>query len=329
MQVWAIDKSVDKNLSGRFQRDCEGNEVWVLTYKRVWNYVNETWVEGEHVEHRDSPDYVDGSENSPFKADHDFPVFKSNTDVIVFGKARTKAKKPAKKHLCQLQIDNHINKSVVVFGDRDWVLHGGSILVTSPKPFVEKDIDYRYSAGGEKKNRYGCGIAKHSSSLLKNPVPSVFYAEQDWNTSLSNIRVAGFGCEPPHFDSRRTYAGTFDESWQKERKPLLPKDFDVRFYQTAPKDQQCAGFLAGGEKVLLSGFHHEGNLSFEIPDEQYVAIAEFSQVQTKNMNMYTLFIDTEMNRVEISYTAAFPCQGMEETLRCSRVKAVEGKNKEV
>ena len=37
---------------------------------------------------------------------------------------------------------------------------------------------------------------------------------------------------------RACHAGTYDERWLKDDFPFLPKDFDERYYQAAPEDQQ-------------------------------------------------------------------------------------------
>ena len=37
----------------------------------------------------------------------------------------------------------------------------------------------------------------------------------------------------------------------KTRQPLLPDDFDDRYFQFAPADQQAPAFLRGGEPVVL------------------------------------------------------------------------------
>ena len=62
---------------------------------------------------------------------------------------------------------------------------------------------------------------------------------------------AGFGPIARHWEPRVRWAGTYDKRWQRTRKPLLPDDFDDRFHQCAPEDQQVDGGLIGGELVEL------------------------------------------------------------------------------
>ncbi|WP_299015036.1 DUF2169 domain-containing protein [uncultured Photobacterium sp.] len=323
MQLWDIDAGPNQSIKGRFQRDANGHEVWVLSLKRAWQFMEKQWVEVDDVEVYDDPLFLGEPGFSSMVADHDFPVLKRNTDVIIYGKARSYANRPVKHHQCRLLIDGHIDKTLDVIGPRQWVSHGGSITVSTPQAFIVQDVDYCHALGGDHRNRLGCGIAQSNQELLSCAVPSVFYSSQDWQANTDKVEVAGFGPLPPFFSERLSYAGTYDETWFEERRPLLPLDFDVKFYQCAPKDQQCKSFLNGGERVMVSGFSHDDVLSFRIPSEQYQAVARFGEDErTVDMKLYTLWINTEKMRIEATYTAAFPCQGQEHTLVSSKVLPV-------
>ncbi|MGF1742215.1 DUF2169 domain-containing protein [Vibrio profundum] len=320
MRLWDVEPSLFGNVEGRFQRDSDGNEVWVLTLKRAWVFSDQQWQADHDVVVRDGPEYSGEPGQSALIADHDFPVIKQNSDVIAVGNARTPGKQAMTHHQCRLRIDGHVDKTIEVVGERKWVSHGGSITVSEPSTFIEKEIDYRHAVGGDGRNRLGGGVAKKNKTLLDMQVPSVFYPEQNWQPSQRKVRVAGFGVVPPHFDERRKHAGTFDEVWELERKPMMPHDFNPLFYQVAPSDQQCDGFLRGGEQLTLTGFDHYDALSFRIPSERFIAIAEFDEVLEQAMSIYTVLIDGDAKRVEMAYTAAFPCQGHEECLTVSSVR---------
>gem|GEM_PF-4352430 len=64
---------------------------------------------------------------------------------------------------------------------------------------------------------------------------------------------------------RASYGGTYDEKWEKTQNPFLPKDFDIKYYQHAPEDQQIKGYLKGGEQVNLKNLHPDGDLTFKLP----------------------------------------------------------------
>ncbi|PQJ84379.1 DUF2169 family type VI secretion system accessory protein [Aliivibrio sifiae] len=324
MQLWDIEQQDLYALKGRFQRDRQGHEVWVLSMKRAW-----TWLEGRWVEEEapaiinDDPIYAGDAGFSAMISDHDFPIHKKNTDVLVYGKAKTYTKKPMSSHTCRLLIDEHIDKSLIIIGERQWIDHSGSLTVSSAKPFIEREIDYTNAIGGDERNRLGSGIADTNEELASMKVPSVFYVGQNWQANSNKVQVAGFGPLPPFFSERSRWAGTFDERWQEERRPLWPIDFDDRFYQSAPHDQQCKGYLIGGERLMVSGFCHDDALSFRIPTEKYQATVTFQDKEEISlMPIYTVWIDANKKRVEVIYTASFHCQDREHLLTSSRLEEV-------
>ncbi len=324
MQLWDIEQHDSCALKGRFQRDRQGHEVWVLSMKRAWIWLEGRWVEEETPAIiNDDPIYAGDAGFSAMISDHDFPIHKKNTDVLVYGKAKTYAKKPMNSHTCRLLIDEHIDKSLTIIGERQWIDHSGSLTVSSAKPFIERDIDYTHAIGGDERNRLGSGIADTNEELASMKVPSVFYVGQNWQANSNKVQVAGFGPLPPFFSERSRWAGTFDERWQEERRPLWPVDFDDRFYQSAPSDQQCKGYLIGGERLMVSGFCHDDALSFRIPTEKYQTIVTFQdKEEILLMPIYTVWIDANKKRVEVIYTASFHCQDREHLLTSSRLEEV-------
>jgi hypothetical protein len=76
---------------------------------------------------------------------------------------------------------------------------------------------------------------------------------------------AGFGFTSPDWQPRAQYAGTYDEAWDKERKPLLPNDFDARFFSSASPGLTAAGYLNGGEDVVAVNAAPTSPLRFKLP----------------------------------------------------------------
>src|SRR5262249_17453529 len=75
----------------------------------------------------------------------------------------------------------------------------------------------------------------------------------------------GFGFTSPGWQPRSAYAGTYNQKWSDERMPLLPLDFDRRFFNGAPRDQVAAGFLKADEQVLVLNASPGGRLLFNLP----------------------------------------------------------------
>lgn len=198
MQLWDIEESDSYTLKGRFQRDRQGHEVWVLSMKKAWLWSEGRWVQEETpAVINDDPIYAGDAGFSAMISDHDFPIYKKNTDILIYGKAKTYAKKPVSSHSCRLLVDEHIDKSLIVIGERQWIDHSGSIAVSAAQPFIEREIDYTNAIGGDERNRLGSGIAESNDELLKTKVPSVFYAGQNWQANSNKVQVAGFGPLPP------------------------------------------------------------------------------------------------------------------------------------
>ena len=63
---------------------------------------------------------------------------------------------------------------------------------------------------------------------------------------------------------RARYAGTYDQQWLDDVFPFLPTDFDERYYQAAPQDQQVP-VPKGPTDVVLSGFTPDGARHFVLP----------------------------------------------------------------
>ena len=69
---------------------------------------------------------------------------------------------------------------------------------------------------------------------------------------------------PRHAQSRVKLAGTYDEKWLNDRFPILPEDFDSRFFNAAPEDQQLDDYRPG-EEVRLHYLTEKGKERFFLP----------------------------------------------------------------
>jgi hypothetical protein len=118
----------------------------------------------------------------------------------------------------------------------------------------------------------------------------------------------GFGAVAPHWTPRPKYAGTYDETWQKSRAPYLPKDFDPRFLQVAPEDQQVHGYLRGGEPVEIAGATPSGVLRFALPARRVDVVFHLdSGVERRSANLDTVILRPDESRLVLVWRAALPC----------------------
>lgn len=215
---------------------------------------------------------------SATKYEVDYAHHKPRCDVVINGSAYAPGGEPTTSVTVGLRI-GAVNKKFSVVGDRQWL---DAFVMTAPSPaipFTVMPISYDRAYGGTDKS------AKHPEQIqtyLKNPVGVGYYPVSDRhavdgralpNTEQPGIPVTSvsesylpmsFGALGRNFAERIAYAGTYDEDWHKTRAPFFPDDFDYRYFQSAPADQQVP-YPQGGEEVVLENLTPEGIFTFRIP----------------------------------------------------------------
>lgn len=195
--------------------------------------------------------------------ENDFAPFKPKCDVIVHGPALA----PDGKPVTQLPVGIRIgawSKHFLALGSRIWL--GGAVgaYVSDMRPFVRQAIDYDHAYGGTDPDPDRPG---HARTFETNPVGRGFYPlrEDLEGSPVAQTMVAGGddpvsrnGSYPPMalgpvgraWLPRRTWAGTYDEAWIRDRMPIPPGDLDSRYFQATAPDQWIA-FPRGGEPVEI------------------------------------------------------------------------------
>lgn len=121
-------------------------------------------------------------------------------------------------------------------------------------------------------------------------------------------RPAGFGVLGRAWQPRLAFAGTYDQQWLNERHPYLPTDFDFRYWNGAPEDQQVHPHLAGDETVTLfnmcppktPGASCDGNgntrLAFRLPGHLPFVLVRFADGQLGELaaKLDTLTIEADL-----------------------------------
>jgi hypothetical protein len=120
-------------------------------------------------------------------------------------------------------------------------------------------------AGFAATNPVGTGFFLDKRSADGQRVPNIEDPRQLIGAWDDRPAPAGCGFVAPSWLPRRAYAGTYDERWQEEQFPLLPADFDMRFFNCASSGLVCDGFLVGDEPVELLNLSPHGPLSFRLP----------------------------------------------------------------
>lgn len=141
-----------------------------------------------------------------------------------------------------------LNKSLNIFGDREWF----SGIPSKPLPFLSLPIEYQYAFG--------------SDAYPSNPLGKGFKQNTLANIELANTTVtdnnkpylpAGFGPLDPSWPQRVRFQGTYDQTYLEKYFPGYPADMDWKLFMSSPEDQWFDGFLNGDEEYILENLHPE------------------------------------------------------------------------
>lgn len=208
----------------------------------------------------------------------DFAPSKRYCDVILLGSAYAPQGRPTPRTQVELRVDSLV-KTCQAVGHRHWRSGLTGISASEPEPFVKMPISYDRAFGGS--FNASDDPADHDS-FLPNPVGLGFYgkAKANWidgkplpNTEMPGERLTApnkrcrpmaFGPIGRNWEPRCRFAGTYDQKWVDKVYPFLPQDFDERYFQCAPADQQIP-LPIGSVQISLLNLTPDGLRQFTIP----------------------------------------------------------------
>lgn len=253
----------------------------------------------------------------------DFAPRKHACDVLLTGHARAPAGKQVTRLRCRLKV-GPMEKTFDVVGDRVWQAGVTGITASAPQHFTEIPVSYDRAFGGA--DRHPEDTAVHDA-YLPNPVGRGWHKhlKNAWvdGAPLPNTEAIGEAVKFPAdkytpmalgplgrgWPQRARYAGTYDDAWLADAFPFLPKDFDERYYQAAPQDQQLP-LPQGPLEVLLSGFTADGPRQFMLP--HFVApvhvFPKRGEREDLTARLDTIVFDTDAERFTMSWRVARPLQ---------------------
>ncbi|SFB48045.1 hypothetical protein SAMN03159496_04104 [Rhizobium sp. NFR07] len=205
----------------------------------------------------------------------DLAPFKPSTDVTFVGASFAPDGVPASSWTCGLKVGS-VEKKLRVHGPRTWrarvrptwrglidrkrekVLEGWEL--TEGEAVSHVPIDWRLSFGGKieggevfERNPIGVGLVDNVN-FAEQPIWPAPQIEDEGCPILSiddRPAPAGLGPISPFWQDRVDRAGTYDQEWLNNRHPLLPKDFDFRFWQVAHPDLVAERYFTGDEPFAL------------------------------------------------------------------------------
>ena len=327
--MWSLSNSTPYKAERGWVRDMDGREVWLVAVRA--RYLIDA-AGALHLAERDeqpdvklAPEYAGEGLDMVLVADSDLPHQKLATDLIVHGHAHAPEGSVAERLHVSMQVGS-LRKDLVVWGDRVWQRTG----LSAPQPFIRMPLSYRNAYGGvdpaDPANWYapnpaGKGFSANPLALTGQPAPNVELPQALVSARTDRPEPAGLAPVPGHWPQRRRYGGTYDAAWEQERLPLLPLDFDPRFHQQAPPDQQVPGFLHGGEPVLLEGMHPRGRLRFDLPRVSLVFETEFDDLtrMKHEARLHTVLFEPDLPAVSLVWHTHLECHSRVTLLRTTRI----------
>jgi len=190
----------------------------------------------------------------------DLVPMKPRGEVLVYGTCHTPGGNPRPSHDVAIQV-GPIQKALHVTGPRAFVDDlMGRVIPGRTAPFTKMPLRWEFAFGGMSflQNPLGRGMEPtpddHGNMIPY--LPCIEYPDSRMTSPKDCPVPAGFGPIAPHWLPRAKQQGTRDQRWAMFRAPLLPKDFDPGFYNSAPADQQLKkGFFKGDEPVVVTGMH--------------------------------------------------------------------------
>lgn len=186
----------------------------------------------------------------------DLVPFKPKTDILFSGNCFTPSQQLTTSTTVAFQI-GACTKQLHVRGDRRWDSLRG--VCSDSMPFNQMPICYERAWGGarHKQNPIGVGqgfqVGEHDPNEW--PLPNFELPNQPIDSPADDYMVAGFGPIPTTWEPRYSRSGTYDARWRETRWPGLPEDFQWGHFNSAPEDQQIAGYLVGNEPCHFLNLH--------------------------------------------------------------------------
>jgi hypothetical protein len=248
----------------------------------------------------------------------DYAPIKHRCDVLFNGSAYAPNGKPTSKVQVGIKL-GHVAKSFNVLGNRYWEAGATGIGPGYPAVFAHMPISYDNAYGGvdnflkDKKkhsaympNPAGKGYHRELANYLVDgtPMPNTEELNRPIKTPYGNYRPMAFGPLGRGWQERLKYAGTYDDNWLENIFPFLPADFDERYYQAAPANQQIT-YPQGGEEVTLVNLTPEGRCQFILPtiDVPVVFFKKNGEKHETKANIDTIVLEPDLSIFSLTWRA--------------------------
>jgi hypothetical protein len=251
----------------------------------------------------------------------DYAPAKPRCDVLLLGSAYAPGGRPTERVTVSMRL-GRMEKSFDVVGNRVWRSSLSQISSTRPEPFTVMPISYDTAFGGVDNhdpdpqthgaytaNPVGKGFQVTNDARLFDgkPLPNTEESSIPVSSPQGSYRPMALGPVGRGWQPRASYAGTYDQHWMDNVFPFLPSDFDERYYQAAPADQQV-DYIKGGEVVTLTNLTPGGHCRFALPRLEVPVTFFFKNHQQTEILAVVdaLVIESDLNRFVLLWRASLP-----------------------
>jgi hypothetical protein len=254
----------------------------------------------------------------------DFAPRKPRCDILLLGSAHAPQGRPATRVEVGLRVGRW-SKRFVAIGPRHWDCGLATLRATDPAPFLSQPISYDVAFGGTDlqhedpaqhaacmANPVGVGFHKHLRPewVDGKPLPLTEEAERRVTDTTGPYHPMSFGPVGRGWLPRSTWAGTYDAAWVDHHFPFLPPDFDDRYHQSAPPDQQLPldTFGRAPVEVVLTNLDPGGTRCFTIPplDASVHVFPKRGACEQLAAALDTVTIEPDAQRFSLTWRVARP-----------------------
>lgn len=318
--MWELVNQTAYATESSWTRDKTGQHLWLVAVKATFDIApgGSVKLADEQPPPLLEAEYWGKPGASSLRYDVDVVPPKPTTDVLVTGSAYAPGGHPATKVAASLQVAE-VHKTIIVHGPRVYYAGGlRSLSVSAAQPFTRHPIRYEDAFGGfdlddpdprhqsyDARNPAGKGVTTKPKELHHQPAHRIEYPDGG-----TRHGPAGFGPIDAAWSPRRERAGTYDEVWEKRKKPLLPDDFSDLYHLSAPDDQRPRQHLRGEELLTLVNMTPEGALRVQLP-KIYLAFATevAGRTEEHRSTLGTVIVDSDAKKLMLVWQTSLPVAG--------------------
>jgi hypothetical protein len=313
--MWMLDNRTPYAAGGNWTRDKAGVHHWLVAVKATFDVATggKLTLADEQPPPVLAPEYRGDPANTSLLLDSDLLAPKPGTDILLDACAHAPKGRPAAKVPVSLRVGS-LEKTLLVYGTRVYYQGVVGLAMSAARPFTVHPIHYEWAFGGtdvrdanprkhriDPRNPVGKGFATNPAHLENQVAHAIEYP----NGNAAKAGPAGFGPLAAFWLPRLSHAGTYDERWEKSKKPLLPDDYDDRFALAAPDDQRPSSPLRGGETITLLNMTPEGALRFDLPRIQLAFSSRIlRRIEDHQATLTTVFVAPEQRKLSLVWQSA-------------------------